>query len=88
MKLMMLRLAGVVAASALAPVQADAQRWHGGRSWHGGFHDGGRYHYAPRRHYGGGYHRGWRRGGWGGRTVCRWRHGRYGAVRRCYRVRW
>lgn len=93
MKLMLLSLAGVIAASAVTPVPANAQRWRDGSGWH---HDdrywhGGRNYWRPRGYHGERHRRG-RGWGWpqwgGGRTVCRWRHGRYGAVRRCYRVRW
>jgi hypothetical protein len=88
MKLMMLSLAGVVAASALTAVPADAQRWRDGRGWHNGprYWHGGRHYYAPRGYYRGRYWNGRRWGRPGGRTVCR--YGRYGQVRRCYRVRY
>lgn len=42
MKLMALSLAGVVAASALTPTTADAQRWRDNRGWHEGrYYHGG-----------------------------------------------
>jgi hypothetical protein len=89
MKLMMLSLAGVVTASAMTPVAADAQRWRDDRGWHSGrYYHGGRYYAPPRRfrERGYGYDRRWR--GPRFRTVCRYRPARYGSVRRCYRVRY
>ena len=45
MKLMMLSLAGVMTASAMTPVAADAQRWRDERGWHSGrYYHGGRYY--------------------------------------------
>jgi hypothetical protein len=88
MKLMMLSLAGVVTASAMTPVAADAQRWRDDRGWHSGrYYHGGRYYAPPRRFRGRGYgyDRRWR--GPRFRTVCRYRPTPYGSVRRCYRVR-
>lgn len=83
MKLMALTIAGVVAASAMTPAPADAQRWRDGRGWHSGrYWHGGRYYYPPRRAYRARYRRAYR-----GRTVCRWQRGYYGARRVCYRVR-
>lgn len=89
MKLMMLSLAGVVSASAMTPVAADAQRWRDHRGRHSGrYYHGGRWYAPPRRFRGRGYgyNRRWR--GPRFRTVCRYRPARYGSVRRCYRVRY
>lgn len=91
MKLMALTIAGVVAASALAPVPASAQRWHDDRGWHEGRPGpDGRWHRPPpprgydRDHYRDGrrWHRGPRF-----RTVCRWQGGHYGRQKVCWRVR-
>ena len=86
MKLMALTIAGVVAASALTPVPAEAQRWRDGRGWHDGrYQHHGRWYNPPRGYYRGGYWNGrrWNRV----RTVCRWERGRYGRVEVCRRVR-
>ncbi|WP_181814673.1 hypothetical protein [Sphingomonas aracearum] len=91
MKLLALAAAGLLAGSAIAvPAPAEAQRFHHreyGRhpGWHG-----------PRPGYGYGRPYRWRggprpfyRSRYYGRprTVCRVRHGYYGPVRHCYRVR-
>lgn len=89
MNLMLMSLVGVLTASAMTPVAADAQRWRDDRGWHSGrYQHGGRWYGPPRRYYGGGYRHGRRWRGPRFRTVCRYRPTRYGSVRRCYRVRY
>jgi len=89
MKIFAWAAAGLIAASALAPVPAEAQRYgYNDRGHRGGWNDGHR----RDRHYRG--HRGWRgdrgyRGGrsWRGRdrVRCVWVRGYYGPQRQCFR---
>jgi len=52
MKLMLMSLVGVLTASAMTPVAADAQRWRDDRGWHSGrYQHGGRWYGPPRRYY-------------------------------------
>lgn len=96
MKLLAFTAAGVLAASALTPVSADAQRrgWHDDRGWHGDRGWRGR----DDRRWRGGWNRG-RHGYWNGhgrrygyryrprqRVVCNVVRGYYGPVRRCFNV--
>lgn len=89
MKLMALTIAGVLAASAVTPAPADAQRWRDDRGWHDGrYRQHGRWYNPPRGYYRGGYWNGrrWHRGP-RFRTVCRWRPSPYGRVEVCRRAR-
>jgi hypothetical protein len=89
MKLMALSIAGVLAASAMTPLPASAQRWHDDRGWHEGrYRHHGRWHYAPRGYYRQGYWngRGWNRGP-RHRVVCRWHRGPWGREQVCRRRR-
>jgi hypothetical protein len=84
MKFIAFAAAGLMAAAALTPVPADAQRrGHGyDRGHHGGWNNGGQW----RGNHGGYGHRGSR--GWRGRgyTRCHYVRGYYGRQRQCYRV--
>ena len=86
MKLIALAAAGLVAATALTPVPAAAQRY--GYGYDRGYHDGYGRDYRRNRHWREG--RRWRGGrGWRGDrgyTRCRWVRGYYGRQRQCYRV--
>lgn len=99
MKLMALSIAGVVAASALTPVAAQAHpRDHGWNRGGPGWDRGPGWNRGPGwdrgRHWGRGarWDRGprWARGRqWGSvRTICRWQDSYYGPVRRCFQTRW
>lgn len=91
MKLLAFTAAGVLAASALTPVSADAQRrgWHDNRGWHGD--RGG---WRGDRNWRGRDNRRWRghgrRHGYRyrprQRVQCRIVRGYYGPVRRCFNV--
>ncbi|QNE30954.1 hypothetical protein F1C10_02595 [Sphingomonas sp. NBWT7] len=90
MKLIALTAAGLLAASALTPVPADAQRrgWHDDRDWRGdrGWRGDRRHWRGDRRHWRGS--RGHRyRYRPRQRVVCRVVRGYYGPVRRCFTVR-
>jgi hypothetical protein len=100
MKLIAFTAAGLLAASALTPVPAEAQRrgWHDDRGWNGdrGWRGGDRGWRGDRRWRGG--DRRWRgdrrRYGYGygygyrprQRVVCNMVRGYYGPVRRCFNV--
>ena len=86
MKLITMTAAGLLAASALAPVPAEAQSrgWTGyDRSWQ----DGRGYHRDDRRYRN---NRRWnnnrRYRAPRARSVCRWERSYYGRVQRCFRV--
>ena len=96
MRMIAFAAAGLIAATALTPTPAQAQRgygWNDGRGYDRGW-DRGRGH--DRRNWNRGWRgdRGWNRGGWnrgydrgwrGNRVRCVWVDGWYGPERRCYR---
>lgn len=93
MRMIALTVAGLLAAGALAPAPAEAQRhgWNGDRGWRGGWDRGWRGHDRRWNHRG--WNRDWRGGyrpGWGyrprPRLVCQMVPGYWGPVRRCFRV--
>ncbi|KQN25941.1 hypothetical protein ASE86_07100 [Sphingomonas sp. Leaf33] len=95
MKMIALAAAGLIAATAVTPTPAEAQRhgWNDGRGWNRG-HD--RHWRDDRRGWRGDRRggRGWNRGSWNGgwdrgyrgnRVRCVWVRGWNGPERRCYR---
>jgi len=101
MKIIDILGAGALAATAIAALPAEAQRYghdgyRDGRGWHDdgrhGWRDDGRRDWRDGRGYDRRYHDGGRRGYRHGyrvrtRTVCEWQRSYYGPVRRCFQVR-